>query len=138
MAQKACKSISITLSGTTYKVIEAAPPNGKTVEAIDVTDFADTTKVKVPGPQAENTAIPFVIADESGTPPTVGVPGSYVFAVIYTDGTTPATVSTTIAGFLSKAEPATMNVNGERRPVWNCELVPTGTAATSTTTTTAG
>jgi hypothetical protein len=136
MAQKACKSISITLSGTTYKVIEAAPPNGKTVEAIDVTDFADTTKVKVPTPQAENTAIPFVIADETGTPPTVGVPGSYAFSVIYTDGTTPATVATTVAGFLTKAEPATMNVNGERRPVWNCELVPTGTAGTTTTTTT--
>jgi hypothetical protein len=137
MAQKAVKSISITVGGTTFKIIESATPNGASVESIDVTDFLDVTKVKVPTPQPELIPIPLVLADDgTGVRPTVGTPGSYAFTVIYTDGSSDTTVSTTVAGFLSKAEPATMNVSGERRPVWNCELVPTGTAGTSTTTTT--
>jgi hypothetical protein len=136
MSQKAVKSISLALGATTFKVIEAAPNTGKNVEDIDVTDFADLEQILLPHPQPKNGVIAMVIADDgTAVPPTVGVVGSYTITTIYTDGTTPTTVTKTISGYFGKADPVTVQVGGERRPAWNCEFRAVGV---STTTTTAG
>lgn len=135
MAQKAVKSITVGVGGgATWKIVEAAPPGGATAEALDVTVFGDTNKAKIPAPQPEQSPIPFTIADEGTGAPAVGVPGTYTFGVDYTDGSSSTTITTAVSGFLSKADPATISVNGERRPVWNCELVPSGGGGTSSTT----
>lgn len=137
MSQKAVTSIAIALGATTYKVIEGAPNAGASVEDINVTDFSDLEQINLPHPQKKPGAISLVIADDgTAEPPVVGVVGSYTFTTIYTDGTTPNTVTKTIAGYMGKADPTTIQVGGERRPAWNCEFRLVGTSSTNTTTTT--
>ena len=135
MAQKAVKKITISCGGTTYKVIEASPNIGKSVDDIDVTDFDDEEKVDVPHPQPKPTGMKVVLADDgTATQPPVGMVADYTFTTTYTDGKTASTpVAKVISGYFGKADPGSIQVAGERRPTWDCEFRKSGTVTTTTT-----
>jgi hypothetical protein len=132
MSQKCVKSIALTIGGTSYKVIEAAPNIGASCEDINVSDFSDVQQVNLPHPQPKPGVMSLVLADDgTGTAPTVGTVASFVFTTIYTDGTTPTTVAKTVSGYLGKADPVSIQFGGERRPAWNCEFRAVGTTTTT-------
>ena len=135
MAQKIVKKISVKIGGTTYKLIDGAPNAGKSVDDVDVTDFNDEERIRVPHPQPAPGNIALVIADDgTAEPPVTGVVGDYIFETTYFDGTTASpAVTKSIKGYLGSADAATIQVSGERRPVWNCEFRKCGQSATTTT-----
>ena len=133
MSQKAVKSISVTLAGTAYKVLEAPPNGGQSSDAIVVSDFSDATEVRIPHPQSKLSAIKLILADDgTAVPPPVGVIQAAVITTTYTDGTTDTTVPKTVTGWISKAEPTNIQHAGERRAAWDCEFTPCGFTTTTT------
>ena len=135
MSQKMVKKITVAVGGQSYKLISGSPNAGGSVEDVNVTDFDDEDQVRLPHPQAAPGNIPLVIADDGdGVPPTIKTVAEYTFTTTYSDGFADSPKVKKIVGYLGSAEPATIEVGGERRPVWNCEFRKCGISGTTTTT----
>jgi len=137
MAQKAVKHIKITVGGKAFKLITGSPNVGKSVEDIDVTDFDDVEKQRIAHPQKAPGNVSWVIADDGqGEPPAIGEVAEYTVETTYTNGMEDTVLTKTILGYMGSAEPGSIEVSGERRPVWNCEFRKCGKSAESVTVTT--
>ena len=135
MAQKAVRKLTVKVGETTYKLISGSPNAGYSGTDIDVTDFEDTEQVRLPHPQPSQGNIALVIADDGqGEPPPYGIVEEYEFTTIYMDGTSDTPLVKKITGWFGEATPGTIEVAGERRPVWNCDFRKVGKAAVTTTT----
>ncbi|MEI8164752.1 MAG: hypothetical protein WCG26_00170 [Chloroflexales bacterium] len=133
MAIKVTKSLAVSgLPSGTWKIIDGQPEPGEKCPAIDASTLSDARKVKVPGPQPEDSPVRFKLAQDAQGKPATGAACTVVLTSTFTDGSTRAI---SVKGSLTSVEPGTIAVGGDRIPSWDVEFQPDGETATSTSTT---
>lgn len=134
MAIKVVKSLTVSgLPSGTWKILSGNPDHGEKTPAIDASTLEDARKVKVAGPQPEDSSLKLKLAQDNQARPATGVPATITITQTNTDGTTR---SVPVSGSLVSVEPGEIAVGGERIPTWDCEFQPDGTVGTTAAATT--
>jgi len=132
MASKVIKTLTVSgLPSGSWKIIDGNPEGGEKAPAIDASTLSDARKVKVPGPQPEDSSIKIKVAADAQGKPATGVACTITLIQTYTDGTAR---SVAVKGSLVSVEPVNIAVGGDRVPAFDVEFQPDGETATTTAT----
>jgi hypothetical protein len=121
---KAVKTITLTGSLSTFKVVSAPPAFGLQSEKIDVTDLTNATRKEfVARPQLEETDMNLQL-DYAGTLVTAG--GAAAVLTITAVDTAGNSYAKSITGFVTSAVPVVVDIGGERRMLQDVVFSPDG------------
>lgn len=132
MARKSVTTISVAASGFSGGIISAPPSVGKTASKFSVGAFGDATFTNVvSGPIELKDMVVVVLIEGDITPPAIQTVQSFTFTTTYSDGTNEATRTETLSCFIQKAEPAIIEIDGNRVSTLTFTLTPVGGRAKS-------
>ena len=127
------KSVTVTIGGATYNVVEGAPnADSESCDIVDATNMTDAKKCKLPVPQNEMGDLQFTVANE-GTKPSVGVIGTITITAkrVAKSNGNENTNTFTLDGFVSSVVPKQVDTGTARYDCYEITITQTTTTVSS-------